>query len=184
MKQVLCLVFVAVFMVACSSDSTDPAPQPSAPAPAVKPAEEAVQRATETAQQVVEEVVEKGQELKDEAGKYVEKTSETVAAKAQELEVGAEKLVQQGSDRLAALVPSAATFDQGSSIYQQNCRSCHDSGMMGAPKIGHARYRADIDVLVENSINGVGRMPARGGNRNLTDDQLRAVVEYMVEKSK
>lgn len=180
MKQLLCLVFVAVFMVACSSDSTDPAPQPSAPAPAAKPAEEAVQRATETVQQVVE----KGQELKDEAGKYVEKTSETVAAKAQELEVGAEKLVQQGSDRLAALVPSAATFDQGSSIYQQNCRSCHDSGMMGAPKIGHARYRADIDVLVENSINGVGRMPARGGNRNLTDDQVRAVVEYMVEKSK
>lgn len=140
MKKLLCLVFVAVFMVACSSDSTDPAPQTSAPAPAAKPAEEAVQQSTEMA--------------------------------------------QQGSDRLAALVPAAATFDNGSSIYQQSCRSCHDSGMMGAPKIGHARYSADIDVLVENSIKGIGRMPARGGNRNLSDDEVRAAVEYMVEKSK
>lgn len=184
MKQLLCLVFVAVFMVACSSDSTDPAPQTSTPAPAAKPAEEVVQRATETVQQVAGQVVDKGQELKDEAVQYVEKASETVAAKAEELEAGAEKLVQQGSDRLAALVPSATSFDQGSSIYQQNCRSCHDSGIMGAPKIGHSRFNANIDVLVENSIKGIGRMPARGGNPRLTDEDVRAAVHYMVEKSK
>ncbi len=182
MKKLLCLVFVAVFMVACSSDSTDPAPK--SPTPASTPAGDAVQQASANLQQAADQVVEKSQELKDEAVQYVDRASETVAAKAQELEAGAQQLAQQGSDRLAALVPAAATFDNGSSIYQQSCRSCHDSGLMGAPKIGHARYSADLDVLVENSIKGIGRMPARGGNRSLSDDDVRAAVEYMVEKSK
>jgi cytochrome c5 len=182
MKKLLCLVVIALFMVACSSDTTDTAPQQ--PAPASTPAADAVQQATDSLQEAVDQVVEKGEELKDATVQYVEKTSELVATKAQELEAGAEQLVQQGSDRLAALVPSAPNFDHGSSVYQQSCRSCHDSGLMGAPKIGHERYSADIDVLVDNSIKGIGRMPARGGNPNLSDDDVRAAVEYMVEKSK
>jgi len=178
MKKMLILVFVAVFMVACSNDSNE------TPAPASKTAEDNVQRGADTVKEAADKVVEKGQELKDEAVQYVEKASDTVAAKAQELEDGAEKLVQQGSERLAALTPSAATFDNGSSIYQKSCSSCHDSGIMGAPKLGHERYSADIEELVTNSINGIGRMPARGGNRNLSDEDVRAAVEYMVEKSK
>ena len=181
MKQVFILVFVALFMVACSNDSTETT---QSPAPASKPAEETVQRATDAVQKAADQVVEKGQELKDEAVEYVDKTSETVAAKAEELQAGAEKLVQQGSDRLAALAPAAATFDKGSSIYQQSCSSCHGSGIMGAPKIGDERFNADIEELVENSIKGIGRMPARGGNRNLSDEDVRAAVEYMVEESK
>ncbi|MBD1399457.1 cytochrome c [Pelobacter sp. M08fum] len=168
-------------MVACSNDSTETT---QSPAPASKPAEDTIQRATDTVQKTADQVVEKGQELKDEAVQYVGKASETVAAKSEELQAGAEKLAQQGSDRLAALVPTAATFDKGRSIYQQSCRSCHDSGIMGAPKIGHERYSADIERLVANSIKGIGRMPARGGNRNLSDEDVRAAVLYMVEESK
>ncbi len=181
MKKILILVFVALLMVACSNDSSETT---QSPAPASKPAENTVQRATDAVQQAADQVVEKGQELKDEAAQYVDKASDTVTAKAEELQAGAEKLVQQGSDRLAALAPAAATFDKGSSIYQQSCRSCHDSGIMGAPRLGDERYSADLDVLVENSIKGIGRMPARGGNRNLSDDDVRAAVEYMVEESK
>ncbi|MFO7812473.1 MAG: c-type cytochrome [Pelovirga sp.] len=181
MKKLLILVFIALFMVACSNDSTETT---QSPAPASKTAEDTVQRATDTVQKTADQVVEKGQELKDEAVKYVDKASDTVVAKAEELQTGAEKMVQQGSERLAALTPVAANFDKGSSIYQQNCRSCHDSGIMGAPKIGDERYSADIEKLVENSIKGVGRMPARGGNRNLSDEEVRAAVVYMVEESK
>lgn len=181
MKNVLILVFVALLMVACSNDSSETT---QSPAPASQPAEDTVQQATDAVQKAADQVVEKGQELKDETAQYVDKASETVAAKAEELQTGAEKLVQQGSDRLAALTPTAASFDKGSSIYQQNCRSCHDSGIMGAPKIGNERYSADIEELVANSINGIGRMPARGGNRNLSDEDVRAAVLYMVEESK
>lgn len=181
MKQVLILVFVALFMVACSNDSTETTQSSS---PTSKPAEGTMERATDTVQKAADQVMEKGQEIKDEAGEYVDKASDAVAAKAQELEAGAEKLVQQGSERLAALTPTASAVDKGSSIYQQNCRSCHDSGIMGAPKIGNARFSAEIEKLVENSIKGIGRMPARGGNRNLSDEDVRAAVMYMVEESK
>ncbi|HMB16817.1 MAG TPA: c-type cytochrome [Pelovirga sp.] len=184
MRKLLILVFVALFMVACSNDSTETAQSSE---PASKPAEDTVQRATDTVKETTDQVVEKAQELKDEAGQYVDKASDAVAAKAEELETGAENMVKQGSDRLAALTPSAMaanTFERGSEIYQKNCSSCHSSGIMGAPKLGDDRYSADIEELVTNSINGIGRMPARGGNRNLSDEDVRAAVEYMVEESK
>lgn len=86
-----------------------------------------------------------------------------------------EQVAQEASD------PSD---EMASLIYEQNCRSCHGTGVMGAPKLGHERYSADIEILVENSINGIGQMPARGGNSSLSDEQVRAAVEYMVDQSK
>ena len=38
-----------------------------------------------------------------------------------------------------------------------------------------------LDMLVQNAINGLNVMPPRGGNPSLTDEQIRASVEYMVE---
>lgn len=181
MKKLLILVFVAVFMVACSNNSTETT---QSPAPASKPAGDIVKRTTDTVKEASDQVVEKAQKLKDETVQYVDKATDTVAAKAKEVETGAEKLAQQGSDRLAALTSSATAFEKGNKIYQKNCGSCHNSGIMGAPKFGDDRFSADIEELVTNGINGVGRMPARGGNRNLSDDDVRAAVEYMVEKSK
>lgn len=77
-----------------------------------------------------------------------------------------------------------ADVTMGHTIYQQSCKNCHDAGLMGAPMLGDERYSADIEVLVENSINGIGLMPARGGNSSLSDAEIRAVVEYMVDQSK
>ena len=65
---------------------------------------------------------------------------------------------------------------------------CHGSGMGGAPKFGdaaawEARIAKGIDVLYANAINGFrgkGIMPPRGGNKNLTDDEVKAAVDYMV----
>ena len=36
----------------------------------------------------------------------------------------------------------------------------------------------------QNAIKGVGKMPPKGGNMQLSDDEVKAAVEYMVEKSK
>lgn len=64
-------------------------------------------------------------------------------------------------------------------IYMRNCASCHDRGIMSAPKPGAPRLQEDIDILVENTIKGIGRMPARGHASFLSEDEVRSVVEYM-----
>lgn len=89
-------------------------------------------------------------------------------------------------------VPAAAqaqvTTDQhaqetvaAAAIYRKNCASCHDRAIMGAPKPGDPRFSTDIDILVENAIKGIGKMPARGHASFLTDADIRSVVEYMRE---
>ena len=85
---------------------------------------------------------------------------------------------------------TSATFaDEGKSIYLKNCRMCHQYGMGNAPKTGdkkawEALIVRGVDQLVESAIKGKRRMPARGGNQNLTDDEVKAAVMYMVDQSK
>jgi cytochrome c5 len=66
--------------------------------------------------------------------------------------------------------------------------ACHTTGAAGAPKIGDAaiwneRSARGLDALVNAAINGVGAMPPRGGSQ-YDDDQMRAVVEYILGQSK
>ena len=63
--------------------------------------------------------------------------------------------------------------------YKKNCSSCHDHGVMGAPNPGHQRFSKDIEILVTNAINGIGRMPARGHASFLSDAEVRSIVEFM-----
>ncbi len=91
---------------------------------------------------------------------------------------------------LASMATGAAdsadqTPDQ---MYQSACLACHTTGAAGAPKIGDAgawteRLGKGMDMLVTSAINGIGAMPARGGSQ-LDDDQIRAVVEYILDNSK
>lgn len=68
--------------------------------------------------------------------------------------------------------------------YKKNCSSCHDHGVMGAPQPGHQRFSKNIDQLVTNAINGIGRMPARGHTVFLSDTEIRSIVEYMARAQK
>ena len=38
-----------------------------------------------------------------------------------------------------------------------------------------------LEMLVQNAINGLNAMPARGGNPGLTDEQIQVAVEFMLE---
>jgi len=71
------------------------------------------------------------------------------------------------------------TDNPAAAVYNKNCASCHQRGVMGAPKPGDPRFLEDIDILVENAIKGIGNMPARGHASFLSDDEVRSVVEYM-----
>ena len=81
----------------------------------------------------------------------------------------------------------------GKTIYDANCKSCHEKGVGGAPALSdkkqwQSRLEKGIDGLVEIAINGIqgygGSMPPRGGNPNLSDAEVKAAVVYMVDQAK
>jgi cytochrome c5 len=77
----------------------------------------------------------------------------------------------------------------GAEVYQASCATCHAEGVAGAPKTGdkafwEGKIAGGPEQLVQNAINGIGTMPAKGGNPNLSDDEVRAAVEYMIEQSR
>ncbi|HSP30733.1 MAG TPA: c-type cytochrome, partial [Halomonas sp.] len=74
----------------------------------------------------------------------------------------------------------------GAALYASSgCAACHDSGVAGAPAIGDAdawaeRLEKGSDELYASAINGIGAMPAKGGNPNLSDEEVMAIVDHMV----
>lgn len=91
----------------------------------------------------------------------------------------------------AAMVFAAgqALAADGEAVYKASCASCHASGVAGAPKVGDkAAWAAGIKKgnagLYEVALKGKGMMPAKGGNAKLSDDEVKAAVDYMVSKSK
>ncbi|MGB5339083.1 MAG: c-type cytochrome [Gammaproteobacteria bacterium] len=89
----------------------------------------------------------------------------------------------------AAAVPAAAEALSGEQIYQRNCVACHATGAAGAPKLGDVatwapRIAQGMDTLLANATNGLNAMPPKGLCMTCSADDMMAVVEYMVEKSK
>lgn len=89
----------------------------------------------------------------------------------------------------ASQVAYEGTLD-GSVIYQRLCGACHTNAVGGAPTLSRADWSARIaqgmDVLVQHAIEGYDGpaptpMPARGGNPSLSDEQVRASVQWMID---
>lgn len=100
------------------------------------------------------------------------------------------QLCLQGQDCGTAAAPAASASSggaiDGEGIYGNVCSACHESGAAGAPIRGDEaawaeRVEQGFATLLEHSINGIGAMPARGGNPNLSDEEMEAVTAYMVE---
>ena len=86
----------------------------------------------------------------------------------------------------------AAENTVGKSIFGKTCAMCHAAGVAGAPKPGDKadwgpRIAQGKDVLYKHAMDGFtgakGMMPARGGNPALTDDEVKAAVDYMADQS-
>ncbi|SEP11632.1 c-type cytochrome [Aquisalimonas asiatica] len=77
----------------------------------------------------------------------------------------------------------------GSEVNETACMACHDSGAMNAPVTGDEDAWASLyeekglEELVDNAINGIGAMPARGGDSSLSDEEVRNAVVYMLGES-
>lgn len=73
-------------------------------------------------------------------------------------------------------------------IYSASCSACHASGAAGAPKLGDKqawapRIKSGSEVLYNSAIKGKKAMPAKGGNVSLSNEDVKAVVDYMVSKA-
>jgi len=84
---------------------------------------------------------------------------------------------------------SAAKADPGKPIYAKTCAICHDNGAAGAPVFKDKDAWAPViaqgmDTVYANALNGKGAMPPKGGNMNLSEEELKAAVDYMVNHSK
>jgi len=76
----------------------------------------------------------------------------------------------------------------GEQVYSQFCFACHTSGVGGAPVLGDqgewaTREAKGMDTLWGSLVNGVGAMPAKGTCINCSDDELRGVLDYMLQES-
>ncbi len=76
----------------------------------------------------------------------------------------------------------------GQGAYEASCAVCHATDAMGAPAVGdkaawEATMKKGLDAVWANTLSGVNGMPPRGGSA-LSDDELKQVVEYMIEASK
>jgi cytochrome c5 len=94
--------------------------------------------------------------------------------------------VNIGSAPVAAV---AAAPKSGKEVFSGVCTACHTAGVMNAPKFGDkaawaARIAKGEDALVQSAIKGLNAMPPKGGNPNLSDDEIKATVQYMLSEVK
>lgn len=104
--------------------------------------------------------------------------------------------VYMGDAGAAAIQEAAASsssepkvaFDgslDGEMMYASVCTVCHGTGAAGAPIPGTAvmteRAAKGIDALMQSALNGLNAMPPRGGRTDLSDEQVQAIVEFMIK---
>lgn len=92
----------------------------------------------------------------------------------------------------ASQVAYGGTTD-GSVIYQNLCGACHTNGVGKAPMLTAAGMGARLskgkETLYKHAIEGFtgpdgGIMPPKGGNPALTDEQMHATVDWMLDNIK
>lgn len=82
---------------------------------------------------------------------------------------------------------------KGEKVFKATCSMCHQTGAAGAPIVGNKddwgpRIAQGMPTLYDHALKGFtgkkGMMPARGANTSLSDDDVKAGVDYMVSKAK
>lgn len=93
------------------------------------------------------------------------------------------------ADNPAYLHFDAPHLVHGRQVWLGTCEACHGYGIAGSPvpmqpEDWQARLEQPRETLYTHAIEGhfgpdYTMMPPRGGNENLTNEQVRAAVDYM-----
>lgn len=83
-----------------------------------------------------------------------------------------------------------ARLQSGREVWLGTCAACHTSDFAGAPQVTDRdawapRLRQSKDALYQHALEGLHgekgtEMPPRGGNPDLSDEQVKSAVDYMV----
>jgi cytochrome c5 len=83
-----------------------------------------------------------------------------------------------------AVAPPDTSIEKGQKVYEQHCAICHKDGHMNAQKLGDKDLVSKpIDILIINSLHGVGNMPAKGGCKQCSNADIIAAVKYMAQQA-
>ena len=74
----------------------------------------------------------------------------------------------------------------GRFLYERACGSCHANGFNGAPRLVASDWpqykQVGLEAYTLMAIEGVGIMPARGGQSDMSDEQVRRAMQYMLDR--
>ena len=82
----------------------------------------------------------------------------------------------------------ASSGADGKKVYEASCQACHGGAVPGVPHVGKKedwapRIKQGKDTLHKHALEGFNAMPAKGGNSGLSDDEVKAAVDYMANQS-
>ena len=101
------------------------------------------------------------------------------------------KVYVEGDDipNPAPAVVASSGPRSGEQVYSGACAACHAAGVAGAPKFGDKaawapRIKAGGDALWNSLMNGKNAMPPKGMCMDCSEDELKAVLAYVVDAAK
>ncbi len=76
----------------------------------------------------------------------------------------------------------------GEQVYGQICKTCHEGGLAGAPKVGDKAAWGKIVAqgltpTLDHAVKGIRAMPPKGGNPDLETIEVERAVIFMANKA-
>jgi cytochrome c5 len=136
--------------------------------------------------------------IPDEIAPSAAKRTEQRIAPAGAVYAGSTGAAAQAAAHAAAMAKAASQVAYGGTtdgkvIFDNLCTACHTNGVGNAPTLDHAHWDKRLaqgkDTLHKHAIEGYtgpdgGIMPPKGGNPALTEEQVKATVDWMIANLK
>lgn len=76
----------------------------------------------------------------------------------------------------------------GEQVFNQTCKTCHETGLAGAPKVGDQKAWSKViaqglATTVDHAIKGIRAMPPKGGNPDYENVEIERAVVYMANQA-
>lgn len=176
------LLIAAMMMAALSACSQEAKQETKEAASAVaSEVKDAAASATDAAASSATDAAAAASKVEDTAAKAASEVKEAPASEAKPAEKTEAAPADEKKDASSAKV-------DGKAVFEANCKMCHGGTIPGAPVVGKnddwaPRIKQGKETLHKHALEGFKSMPAKGGNTNLSDDEVKAAADYMANQS-